>query len=211
MTKKPPVLLLRIPRTGTTSLRHGLKAAGVQECSVKEQDPKAGFMTASHHTLQEIVDKRWLTRDALSCLPIFIAVRNPWERLVSLYSWFRQSTDEGLRQIATAYAPTFSSYVDWCTSGHREITQHERNFQCRPQTDWLTVDGLFVRMAMGRFERLEDLWVSLLQATGACRTHLLHRNTSMHEHYREYYTPEDREKVADFYSKEIELFEYTFD
>lgn len=143
----------------------------------------------------------------------FSIVRNPWDRLVSAFTFLRQGglTKED-RMWAEKNIASFASFHRFVTtwvnftniySYHHFIPQHE--FLLDPKTQKLSVD--FV----GRFENLG------LDFQQICRNmnvsaELLEQNKTLGRNmdYRTYYDSETKNIVAKVYEKDIELFKYVF-
>jgi len=229
------LILWRIPRTGTTSIRRGLVAAGVEEMVARNWDrSKTGFVTFGHSTPAEVLYQQLATEAELHEMPQLIIVRNPWERLVSLFQLFhQQARGSGLRELAERYAPTFAAYVDWCVSCERVTEYHARNLQAARQTDWLLPEAAYMTINrstiymrfehpftydgkvnpayyVGRFEELPLVWEWLCNWFG-CTGKLPHHNGSRRGPYQEYYSPTDAAKIGEHYACEIEMFGFQFE
>lgn len=146
-------------------------------------------------------------RTVRACLPArvydrlfkFAFVRNPWDTLVSRYSYLLQTTEHPRHQLVKSM-PGFADYLAW------EIRRGKQH-----QADWVTdASGKLLVDYIGRFEKLHADFAE------ACRrlnlsAELPRVNTSAHRDYREFYTPTTRELVAREFRRDIELFGYTFD
>ena len=95
---------------------------------------------------------------------------------------------------------SFEAYVEW------EINR-AKMFQHKLVTD---LDGKVRLDFIGRFERLEEDFKKLCGKIGL-NVSLPHLNQSQHRDYRSYYTPELRDRVGEFFKRDVELFGYTFD
>lgn len=123
----------------------------------------------------------------------FVFVRNPWERLVSLYMYAR-----GRKRGVKARALPFKSYVPYL------LKKHSRFILQTSYTAPNLVD--FV----GRFEQLTKHFSNICNHIGIVNE-LKHLNKSNHTEYRKYYDNKTRKLVHNFAKKEIELFGYTFE
>ena len=126
-------------------------------------------------------------------------VRNPWDRMVSLFA-FNQSWDVG-----------HGDFKAWLTKG-RYFGDHDENWpghpphQRRSQMWWL--DGCDF---IGRFENIDDDFLWACHAFGMVTGSLPHINDSNHDHYSIYYDDESRAFVAEHFAPEIERFGYKFE
>jgi hypothetical protein len=133
----------------------------------------------------------------------FSIVRNPWDRLVSQYAYLpsRPDLQEYLRVSAAA---PFSEYIE--TIGGSD------HVQVMPQTQFLSngSDASIVDF-IGRFENLVDDAAYIFERLGMEGTPLPHRNPSKRmKDYRDYYTAETRDRVAEIYAEDIRVFGYEF-
>jgi len=111
-------------------------------------------------------------------------VRNPFDRLVSFWSWKAR--------------------------GNRGISLSKFSREMPPCFPFFTLDG---RMGMDhiiRFENLQEDFNDVCDKIGIPREELPHINKSKHKHYTEYYDEETQQIVADKYKKDIEYFGYKF-
>jgi hypothetical protein len=130
-------------------------------------------------------------------------VRNPWDRVVSLY--FRK---EGLQMRDRM---TFENFVDWIqysSSTCRHPVPHVN------QLDWL-VDphGNVIADYIGRFENLEADWKVIAQRIGA-PPELPHTNLNAvkpPKHYSSFYSEKTAAIIADKFRKDIAFFGYEFE
>jgi hypothetical protein len=131
-------------------------------------------------------------------------VRNPWDRLVSLY-FYQKSVDYGIfsvmggaHQLARSY--NFDEWLKLNLANVRKATWFGQ-----PQTDW--VDGV---SEVFRYEQYEE---SLKQI---CRKlevdyHEFHVNKSSHGHYTEYYkNKDDISRIAEIDYAVIKKYGYKY-
>jgi hypothetical protein len=133
----------------------------------------------------------------------FSWVRNPWDRLVSIYSrkdpdMLQQARQGGLRLEQL-------SFEDFVTA-----TMNLRHVHLQPQyTFILDRDRRPVVDFIGRFENFQSDFRELCRRLGV-DVELPHRNRSVRADYRSYYTDRSRELVAARYRTDIEAFNYSF-
>lgn len=128
-------------------------------------------------------------------------VRNPWDRVVSLYE-----RREGLQLRERLNFEAFVEWVDFSSSTCIHPVPH------RNQLDWF-VDphGNVLADFIGRFENLASDWAHVAAKIGLPPT-LPHENKNPRRtrHYTEYYTPRTRQIVAQRFKIDIEYFGYEF-
>jgi len=124
-------------------------------------------------------------------------VRNPWDRMVSLYSYHKR-------------APKYSHLVgsmgfdDWVRSGGTGTARRLMSEFVCDRNGHRIVDFI------GRYETLEQDFDRLLSNLGIRGVSLPHKNKSDHMDYREYYTEETREIVSGWVKRDAEMFGYKF-
>jgi hypothetical protein len=129
----------------------------------------------------------------------FAFVRNPWDRLVSRYTYLLRSEGHHRHRFVKRLKG-FEEYLDW------EI-RRGKMFQHEYVTD---ASGKLIVDFVGYFERLNEDFARVCARLGVQVT-LPHANVSSHRDYRTYYTPATRELVARHFQQDLELFGYEFD
>ena len=148
-------------------------------------------------------------------------VRNPWDRLVSLYSFLCQKqfkkTDNFKQDEVRAAGfkrwlieHKFYMQEDYLSCGECWVvggddTKQLPPMQRRSQMFW--VQGCDF---IGCFENLAEDFRKACEMAGVKAKNLPHKNTTQHKHYREYYDDTARGFVAHHFKPEIEQFGYTF-
>jgi hypothetical protein len=140
--------------------------------------------------------------------PAFGFVRNPWDRMVSLYSYLCQKTTApGL--LAYQKQINEAGFKWWLMQDHyfigRETSELEP-LQIRSQMWWLDDCDL-----IGRFESLQMCFDLICSKLGIEKSVLLNLNASKHGHYSTYYDHESRAFVAEHFAQEIKRFNYKFE
>jgi hypothetical protein len=194
------VVFVHLPKTGGASLE-----------SVLDAIPDArGPMHRRHDTLTQIL---W-TEPELTSYWIFGFVRNPWARMVSWWSMIneaRQAAEAGNK----ANQRKFRDYPVW-----KQVRDYDfETFVMRgpeevlrlriPQIEVLTAGD---RQAdfIGRTENYAEDVNKVREQLGLPLEELPHRHRGSHGHYREYFTPATRDRVADIFRKDLDEFGYEF-
>jgi len=132
----------------------------------------------------------------ISSLYRFAFVRNPWDRMVSIY---HRRKREGILNT------DFRNFV--CSKGIQ--TRVPRRFTQINQLDWISLGGKLAVDFVGRFENLAEDWKRVACILGLPEL-LPHENASQHDHYRTYYDKETKEIVSQQFQCDIEYFGYRF-
>ena len=130
-------------------------------------------------------------------------VRNPFDRFVSAYVFLFRKSLQGQDQTPQDLTGDMKSAL----GRHR----FRRRVLIQPQSDLLEDrDGALALDFIGRYERLETDFQEVCVRLGIS-TGLPLANPSDHAHYCQYYDAELRSEVADFYARDLEHFEYSFE
>jgi len=133
----------------------------------------------------------------------FALVRNPFDRLVSVYVNKVVSRNRGLP--APFYETRcFAEFVDVllkCEQGPG-LDGH-----IRPQYQFLIGSRI---ERLGRYERINEDWSRACEAFGRRLELSVNNPSDGRSDYRSYYTPELAEKVAGYYARDLELYGYEF-
>jgi len=174
---------VHIPKTGGTSITNWLM----------KYDP-AYELKDGHHTIH-MLRRNWdIDR-------YFTVVRNPWDRLVSMYHFMLLEPPDS---FYTAVPKTFDDFLNNLTFdfSSKKIV-HWFNMTTN-QSFWIDDNAIVLRTESLNedFKQIQDIL--------NCSIPLPHENTTMHTHYRDYYNTQQQKLVADVYAEDIELFKYTF-
>jgi hypothetical protein len=123
----------------------------------------------------------------------FAVVRNPWDRIVSLWAFWNK--------IKKTYVP-FDTFVR-NLNNYKFAEESWFTFD-QPQKAWIP-NGVTYLL---KFETLEEDFKVIQEKLG-CHEPLPRLNTSEHDDYHTYYTPETWDIVANVFKDDIEEFGYT--
>lgn len=138
----------------------------------------------------------------------FSFVRNPWDRIVSIYHFLKSGGINELdRQWAEKNIGSYNNFNDFVTHWINEENiltwihfRPQHTFIC-DENDKIMIDYL------GYFETISSDF-KYIAAKIDCKKELLKKNASDHRDYRYYYTQEAWNKIGKVYRKDIELFGY---
>lgn len=139
----------------------------------------------------------------------FTFVRNPWDRIVSVYHYLKEGgfapEEKKWIEILKPY-DTFNKFIcEWFIKGEFNDKVH-----FLPQYIFLFDSDRLMVDFIGRYEFLEQDFMYVCDKIGTSSL-LLKINTSKRiPDYRQYYTEESKKIVAEYYSKDISLFKYSF-
>ena len=203
-------LFVHVPRAAGTSIRDTLApyCVGSQHYLINRLLERVGLRVNHvgpfpkqrfrvHDTARTA--KYWMPRAAYDGLFKFAFVRNPWDRMVSMFAHIRRDTDHR-RHHKVTQLKGFEDYLKY-EFRRRVTTQLEMISDRR---------GKIIVDYVGRFERLETDFADVCQRLGI-ESQIMHKNQSQHEPYENYYNDHTRRLVADYFAREIEYFGYDFD
>lgn len=193
--KRAGLIFIHVPKNGGTSINRALYGQ---------------FM--GHYSIAEVA--RWKP-DLYTALPSLGITRNPWARLVSAYRFARAGTamNDGARIAAPAryQIPAFASFERFVTEWleGRDLSLEDNVF--RPQSGFLTRhDGAIGVTHLGRLEEPASYTGFLETVLGQPVSIEWLNRTSDALGYRDAFTPETRDLVAQIYAEDIKRFSYDF-
>jgi hypothetical protein len=173
-------------------------------------DPFAnrGIATFGHVDVLQLIERGVVTRAYFDRAFKFAFVRNPFDRLVSLFFY--------LQRIASPEVPPGLTFAAFCEKVARAehppvgLYNYRGLNQCNPMVDWLTDrDGRVIADFIGRHETVTEDFLTICQRLGI-ETALPHENATPHAPYREYYTEATRAIVERVYRSDLDRFGYEF-
>ena len=127
-------------------------------------------------------------------------VRNPWDRVVSLF--------ERTEALQLREEMSFEQFVDWIEYSSATCVHSSPH---RYQLDWFVdANGNLLADFIGRFEHLDEDWAFVAQKLGVSETLPHQRANPRTRHYTDYYTPRTRDIIANKFKIDIERFDYEF-
>lgn len=188
---KKKAIFIHVQKTGGKSLRKGL-----------------GFKGGTQHEPATVLRERY--GDHVWTRYIKIAfVRNPWDRLVSAFFYAKKGGNQSVYDLQRAsYLPeTFTDFIK--NVNHYATLSNEHLF--KPQSFWLLDEkGDVMVDILGRFETIDSDARKIAKSLNIRFFRLKKINVTQHDRYREYYSDETKEIVAEVFSSDISLFKYTF-
>jgi hypothetical protein len=230
-------LFVHLPKNAGQSVEHvfirllGLTWETRAPLLLRRNDrPELGPPRLSHLKAVEYLRCKYMSPEQFDTYFKFAFVRNPWDRMVSMYKW------HGYHQICS-----FKTFVG--REFHNELWRHKHWFVC-PQTEYLCdEEGRLLVDFVGRYEQLQKDFHHVCEQMGLPATDVPHVNAnktgknqansnvtrelkkvasypwwlirgkslSKSKDYRDYYDEESKELVAQIYRSDIELFGYEFE
>lgn len=218
---------IHIPKCGGTSISKAIGAGGTnslysqktvaqlikgririnpQHGLTDEQWTNAASKTPQHLTAYELYR---LFPDSPQTM--FTVVRNPFDRLVSEYSFVLQEIayTKDLRYINVRKG--FEHFVNWGLALPRSQRISIFDGHLEPQTDYIMDPNSGNQLVTTVFY-VEDMdpCISFINQHHNEPVHLGHEKKSLHGHYSTYYTQPLIDVVSRFYRQDLDRFSYTF-
>ncbi len=196
LLRKHNLLFVHITKTGGNSVHEVMESAG-----------KLEFYN-EHYTINSLRDK--INDDGLfNRLTKFAIVRNPWDRMLSIYLF--RFYDPKIGSIKT----NFNKWIEFIYSGKKQRLMHHslllHKYEYSNQLNWITGDDgdIWVNDIL-RFENIENDMVRFLRFHGIRIKEFPKTNFTEHNHYWHYYDAKSIGLVADHYEKDLQFFNYHY-
>ena len=211
INNKHKFIFIHIPKTGG----HSVDKFFLERSMV--DDTK--WHCTSNQIMKFIGDETWNSYFS------FTIVRNPWDRMVSEYSWQKGSA---ATQIATPWGNDQVSFKDFLKMVQLSPRNHHDMNQIRAFDTWYRMQEIkdghlntqlsFIINDNGekiidhviKFERLNAEFTQTLKKIGLKEESLPHLNKSDRGSYDQYYDQECIDIVAERFKDDIDYFKYDF-
>ena len=162
-----------------------------------------------HADIKTLLEKKILSHKFYDESFKFCIVRNPYERVVSLFHYLSSR-----KRLQIPY--TFKNFIKYLhmnrslipkSSDTNVVSSGDINSQWNQMISWIPedIDKIF------RFENFADIPDEIKKLSqNSCNKKMIHRNPSFHRPYQEYYDEEVRKLVEDLYKNDFEKFNYSF-
>ena len=212
ISHKHKCIFVEVPKTGSTSIRAMLGKAYIPHLNLVEIKTlmenswtqfggRTNRIRAALYQLLPRERKIEIGRRQFESYFKFGFVRNPWDRVVSLY--------ERTEPIQMKDKMSFDEFVEWIQFSSATCIHSSPH---RYQLDWfLDGSGNMLADFIGRFECLERDWAVVADKLGITEKTLPHaRENPRVRPYTEYYTARTRDLIAQKFKIDIEHFGYDF-
>ena len=192
---------LRIPKNASTSLYTFFGNANTirNEYLNADNSKYLNVFEPSHCTLKEAKE---LLGDYVAELPMLAIVRNPFDRMVSMFFFAKKYN---LGQLYNISLESFDSFVD----GFYKASIDPDFFHAKTQCNYIQ-GGAAVTVC--RFENLKEDIGKFISDNGLLFNidELPKLNSTEHNNYKSYYTGKTKEIVTNMWQDDLTRFSYSF-
>lgn len=188
------LIFVHIPKTGGSSIT---KAIGVYG---RKSIRSAFGSRRQHYTMSQLLGMGCITTKERFEYFKFSFVRNPFDRMVSIFRYMVRAKEEKIRNFNKA----IRYHVNSMKKG-----REKRVFYFRPQSEYLFSEGEMIVDFIGRFEHLKRDFRKVARRVGISGS-LPHLKRSKARNYRSYYNRASKDLVKRFYAEDLDKFKYKF-
>jgi len=201
--KNKNAVFIWIPKNAGTSIYKTLKKHGCLKAKkvprVKYRFSQRGIVTFGHMNYSQLVKQGYVNDRFDATAYKFCFSRNPYDRAISLYEYFKGDFPEGT---------SFPDFIRKITeNGVRPIGLFNSAglSSCNPQVRW--IENVKIDF-YGTYENLGQDFNIVLRSLGLPEMSLLHLNKSKRSDYTDYYDFDTKRRVEEFYKEDFEFFNY---
>ena len=217
ISKKYKFIFIHIPKTGGCSVENALiNHLGKEDLitdrmNYQHEKINAKFCDIPHHsTLRSIHE---LTSNEYKDYYKFAFVRNPYERMVSMYSFYSQLKNEKKEIFIQT---EFSKFNAWLLGEENIINSKlslkaQNQWKNKPKIEFIVDDNNEIGVDfIGRMETFHSDLLTVGKKLGIDIEKTPDKNKSRHLHYSVYYSIEGKKKVEKEYMNDFKKFLYTW-
>lgn len=218
ISQEEKYIFIHIPKTAGTSITHSmLKETGIKPASIKGVDGK-NHDVITHSGALQLKQILGVHYDEFYS---FTVVRNPWDRMVSLYNFKLQSAQQRLSGLRPqkpgttrkgdmkeiAYLSSLG-FERWVFEGQCDNHLYGESLTKLPQLCWLTDEqGRLIVNHVAKFENL-DQELEILKQKFAMNFNGPTGNPSIHAPWSLYYNRDTFECIKERFQVDIDEFGY---
>jgi len=209
-------IFFHVAKTGGMSIRQVLQPYSQEPEKFKLKRPPKE-VDGNHNPLYEMWESLlWhaKAKDAKKYLPgeifdnyyKFAFVRNPWDWQVSMYHFILKEPTHVKRDLVQNMSG-FEEYLEWVIATKNPYPKGATKLQKDILVD---ESGQLLVDYIGRYETFASDFAKVCQRLKIEAT-LPHINKTKHRDYKAYYNEATRQRVADYFQADIDLFDYEFE
>ena len=212
-------LFVHVPKCAGSFIQN---AYGLDKLNPRDQviydNVTSNGVTAQHRNINTLIDRNIITTDEWNKFYSFAIVRNPYDRVVSLFHYLKRVEDSNQTKLTNL--TDGKSFKDYIMHVHDNqhlipdvgldnvITQHGLRNQWKPMCDWMPeyISAVY-KLEHGMCNITADIErVCGVRSKLKCDKP---SNTSIHDHYSRYYDRETQQAVLSIYKSDFDRFGYS--
>ena len=198
---KKVVTFLRIPKNASTSIYSFFGDSNTirNEYLSADNSKYLNVFEPSHCTLQEA---KKLLGDYVSELPLLAVLRNPYDRMVSMFFFAKKHNLGALYDISLS---SFDEFVE----GFYKASQNPDFFHAKTQSEYIKGSD---KVTLCRFENLKGDISKFISDNKLdfSMNDFQKLNSTDHKNYKSYYTEYSKRIVMDMWKDDLDRFSYSF-
>jgi chondroitin 4-sulfotransferase 11 len=203
------VAFVRIAKNASTSIyeqlgeRNAIRDEKLKNLFTSNPNRFKGVFAPSHCSLQEAVVE--LGAEILS-YPTFCVIRNPYDRLVSMY-FFANKTN-----LHKLYELTSESFLEFARLFYKK--RNDKNFfPVFSQLSHIMVDGKIAVKHMLNFEIISNHFKQFIEAynVAGVNAELPQKNSTKHKSYSQYFCTESKKIVEEIWEDDFNEFKFKYE
>lgn len=215
LSKSGQFLFVHNPRTGGTTIERLLAKVGARRVTSLRDEFGIEKSLSVHAPIRDLQEQ--LDPGSFAAIHKFAFVRNPWDRLVSIFKFQHRdrikasielSTKGDVQELVAQEQQEVRLFREWLFAEHPELEFGGRPITRVPQTWWLSDDNGIVVDHIGKFENLKNELFELRNKLAVAESFNPINKSEKRFPWWNYFDQESFQWVAEHFSSDIENFEY---
>lgn len=190
-------IFVHIPKCGGTSISY---------CMSKDNKEFYKYNSFRHNTLEQDIEHCNNQKNSLNINNTFIfsSVRNPWDRIVSIYHFHRILKENEYPWVEFCKKHSFLDFIKYSEENHKKMIVFTPYVKFLCQDEQLKSDYI---IDFNNIQHDFKFISSLFNITNS----LPKINKTDHKNYKFYYNSYSEEIIRNHFIKDIEFFKFTFE
>ncbi len=208
ISEKHKTIFVHIPKTGGTSISCPVYGGVLLPYLGNDDTVKGGHKSAI------ALEKRF--PDCFNDYYKFCFVRNPFDRLVSIYFYFLDEVEDrkSSSKVDTPLGKMVSQFDNFSDFAMGLRKEDLKEVHLSSQLNRMSKRSIFGKKILmdfvGRFEDIAEDFQKVREHLGIPHIELPKLRSTRRGPYREYYNEDSKEHIARLYKEDIEVFNYQF-
>lgn len=186
-----PSIFIHIPKCGGSS--------------IKEMLQDLNETSDIHSKLKQDIDNLKKQKDKIERYFVFSFLRNPWDRMISYYFFYRDIIKTKEEIAVKAKKLDFHEWIFYIYEDPNKFNFIHDNY-----IDYLSYENKILADLTLNFHNFEKECIYLKEIL-KLKTPVLHINQTKHEDYKNYYSNKEIDVVQKIYKRDIDFFSFDFE